>query len=98
MDRSQRIIQMETTHGTPVQVNGQIVTPISQALRLNFGRGGFVWNRPVAVQVERGAVVERIPIIDMTRIAQLSLLGVGLATSLLIWLAGRRQGRQPKDN
>jgi len=48
--------------------------------------GGWGWNRPVAVQVEQanqpGTSATRIPIVDVTRLAQLGLLGLSLIFSI----------------
>jgi hypothetical protein len=92
MNKLRRFIDLETTAGDPVQVNGQTVTPISQALALRLGPAGFIWNRPVAVEIAGDDLtVRRIPIIDITRIGQLTLFGASLAAGLLFWLLGRKR-------
>ena len=79
-------VRLETSSGTPTTVGDVTVTPWSQALvvRLPFAR--LVWNRPTAVVVERAGRAERIPVLDVTRVLQLGLLGftvaVGIATVL----------------
>jgi hypothetical protein len=64
--------------GEPVQRNGLTVTPLAQSLRVRLPFGpagwGFVWNRPAAVLVEQNGRVERLPIVDVTRLAQIGLL------------------------
>lgn len=97
MNRLRRIIDIETTAGDPVQVNGKTVTPFSQALTLRLGRSGFVWNRPVVVEVMGdGLAPQRISIVDITRLTQLALFGAslaaGLVAGLLFFLAGRKRG------
>ena len=88
MSRAESFFQWDTVSGEPVAVDGMTVTPESQALTFRWpGRsGGYVWNRPVAVLVERGESVERVPIVDLTRLAQLGIfiLGVALAMVVLI--------------
>jgi hypothetical protein len=37
-----------------------------------------VWNRPVAVLVDRDGQERRVPIVDVTRVAQLVLYGFSL--------------------
>jgi hypothetical protein len=95
MNKLRRFIELETMAGDLVQVNGKTVTPFSQALTLRFGRAGFVWNRPVALEIAgEDLVAQKITIVDITRITQLALFGVsllaGLAAGVLFWLLGRK--------
>jgi hypothetical protein len=46
-----------------------------------------VWNRPVAVVVEQEGQIERLPIVDVTRVAQISLYGFSLFIALLTLIA-----------
>jgi hypothetical protein len=81
------VIQWQTRAGSPVTVGDTTVTPESSALVVRFpGRwpAAFVWNRPVAVIVRRGETSERIPIVDVTRMAQLGLLVGTLAMGLIL--------------
>ena len=84
MARLKDIIQWQTVSGNPMTVSNVSVTPQSQALILRWPFGGFVWNRPVAVLVEQNEPhrVERIPVVDVTRIVQLGLLGFSLIFSM----------------
>jgi hypothetical protein len=68
----------------PVTVGEVTVTPRARALLVRLPWGGFVWNRPTAVMVERGGQVRRIPVVDVTRILQLGLLGLGVAIAVAI--------------
>jgi hypothetical protein len=86
-------LQWQKHTGEKVTIGDAGITPESQALIIRWPNGGFVWNRPVAVLVERGETVERIPIVDVTRVAQLALLGIGAAASLLACAQYVRQGR-----
>jgi hypothetical protein len=87
-------IQLQTTSGDPQTIGDATITPQSQALIVRFPFGGFVWNRPVAVLVDRNGQTERIPIVDVTRIAQLSVLGLTLAFSIIIAaFAARRRSK-----
>jgi hypothetical protein len=76
------IFQWQTLSGDKITAGPLSLTPQSQALILRWGKGGWVWNRPVALLVEGEGYSRRIPIIDITRIAQVSLWGVSLG----IWL------------
>ena len=68
----------------PVTVGDVTVTPRARALVVRLPRAGFVWNRPTAVTVERAGEVRRVPVVDVTRILQLGLLGLGLAIAVAI--------------
>lgn len=70
MPQLKDFIQLQTTSGDPQTIGDATITPQSQALIVRFPFGGFVWNRPVAVLVDRNGQTERIPIVDVTRIAQ----------------------------
>lgn len=50
----------------------------SRALAVRFPFGGFVWNRPTAVQIEEDGNQTRQPIVDITRISILSFWVIGL--------------------
>jgi hypothetical protein len=86
----------QTVSGDTVTVDDVAVTPQSQALSVRWPRGGWVWNRPVAVLVERGEKSERIPIVDVTRAAQLGLYGLGLVFAI-VGLILLMQGRSTQD-
>ena len=64
------IIQYQTLSADPIVVGDTRVTPQTQTLSIRFPFGGMVWNRPAAVLVERDDVTQRIPILDVTRVAQ----------------------------
>ncbi len=95
-------VELKTGEGSPVRVGDTTVTPVSQALVLRtpwLGRGGsgaaatFVWNRPVAVLVERAGRVERRPIVDVTRILVWTILAAGLLARWRL-AAARRNNRR----
>ncbi len=83
MARLGNILQIETQSGTPATFGNLTVTPESQALVLRLPFGGFVWNRPTAVLLETEGERQHIPIVDVTRIAQLAL--AVLVFGLVIW-------------
>ncbi len=88
------MIQWQTFTGDPITAGDRILRPQSQALIVQVGKNsGLVWNRPLAVLVEHGGETERIPILDLTRVAQIGMLGLGsVVTMLMITLvAGLRR-------
>jgi hypothetical protein len=76
------LFQVQTVSSQKVAVGSITVTPQSQALIVRLPIGGFVWNRPTAIVVERDRVAKRFPIRDSTRLLQLGLLGCSLALSI----------------
>ena len=90
-----KLFQWQTISGNAVTAGDFTVRPQSQALTIHWPGGGFVWNRPGAVLVERGGSTERIPIVDVTRMAQLGLLGLGLVF-LFLSLVQRRRDRNER--
>jgi uncharacterized spore protein YtfJ len=91
------VILWQTVTGEPFESAGAVITPLTHvlAIRLPLGpaAGGFVWNRPVALLVERDGEVERVPILDVTRMAQVGLL----LTLVVVGLLSRRQRERKKD-
>lgn len=89
-------ITYEYHSGEPLTINDMTVTPQSRAFSLRWPNGGLVWNRPVAVIVERDGQVERLPIVDVTRYAQIALYGSALFFALMALLATLGRGRKRK--
>ena len=82
------IITIETLPGETIQAGTNKITPFSQAVKLILpgAMGGSIWNRPLSVLVQRADNSEQVlPVVDVTRIAQLALLGIGLAGGILLW-------------
>lgn len=79
----------EQKAGDPVQIGSRKLVPFARALHLrnpHWLPGGLIWNRPVSVLVVEADGSERIlPVLDITRQIQFSLLGAGMAGALLIW-------------
>ena len=90
--------EWETRTGDTVVIDDQslgevTITPQSQVLTVRWPYGGWVWNRPLAILVERGTQTERTPIVDVTRFAQLALLALSLIFSCFILLRSIRGRR-----
>jgi hypothetical protein len=75
----------------PVTVDDVTVTPRSRALVVRLPKGGFVWNRPTAVLVEQDGHARRIPVVDITRILQVALLGLAVLAAGASLLGFRRR-------
>jgi hypothetical protein len=93
MQKPERFFHLETHSGEPVTAGDLRLTPQSRALTIRWPYGGFVWNRPVAVLVERGEERERIPIVDVTLVAQVALLALAAAFAIpaLVLSAAKRR-------
>jgi hypothetical protein len=92
MTQLQERFKWQTMSGETVSVGDVAVTPQSQALTARWPRGGWVWNHPAAVLVERGEERKRIPIVDVTRAAQLGLYALALVFAifgLILWTKER---------
>ena len=76
--------QFETHTGEPQTIGDTTITPQSQALIVRWPRGGFVWNRPIGVIVDRAGQVERHSIIDVTRNVVWTCAGLTLLFSVII--------------
>ncbi len=97
MERFKEMFRWQTISGDKVTVGDVTVTPQSQALTIRWPNGGLVWNRPAAVLVERGEQTERIPIVDVTRIAQLGLLGLSLVFTMMAIVLSIRRRRERNE-
>ncbi len=94
--RLKELFQVQTVSGQPVTVGSLTVTPQSQALIVRLPIGGVVWNRPAAILVEQNGTTKRLPIVDITRILQLLLLGSSLVLSIVSLVKfSQRKGRRP---
>lgn len=69
---------LRTVTGETITRGGIRVTPESQALTVHLPFGHFVYHRPLAVVIEQDGQVNRIPIVDITRVMQLSMLAFSI--------------------
>ena len=84
-------MRFETVASDPVTANGVTVTPLARTLTVRTRFGALVWNRPVAVRVERGGQVERIRIVDVTRAVRVGLLVSGVVAAAALAALVRRK-------
>ncbi|HMN62610.1 MAG TPA: hypothetical protein PJ988_19755 [Anaerolinea sp.] len=79
--------------GQPIQSGDITLTPVSQALVVEFpgGVGGFTWNRPVGVRVDVPGQEQRfLPVVDVTRRTVWTIFGAMFGSLLIVWLLRRR--------
>lgn len=89
MARLNQIVRVETQHGTPVSTERGVISPVSQAIFVRFPFGGYVWNRPIAIEVQTEYGVDRLRIRDVTLMAQLSLYMFAFIAAVVFWLINR---------
>jgi len=75
-------LKINTHRTTPIQAGEITVQPISQSVHWAGKWFGFVWNRPVAVQVDDGQASYQLPVRDLTRTALIILWGLTTVFSL----------------
>jgi len=91
-------VEVQTRERGPIQVGDRTITLQSKAVSVRWPGGGWVWNRPVAAVVERDGVVERIPIVDVTRLAILALVGGTALLWLLALSLSKAKNMERKDD
>ncbi|GAB4578250.1 MAG: hypothetical protein Fur0022_09840 [Anaerolineales bacterium] len=87
-----RFFETETHAGNPLQAGQTRLIPFAHTVRMNFpGSGGIVWSRPTAILAQTPDGQEIVlPVQDVTRQAQLALLGLGILGAWLIWYVYRK--------
>jgi hypothetical protein len=78
------LVERRTTAGATVDAGDLRATPQARVVIVRLPFGAFVWNRPSSVVVERAGRVERLPIVDATRFAQVALWVCALAAFLAL--------------
>jgi hypothetical protein len=89
---SDRLFSIETQAGEPIKAGDVKLVPFSQAVSLRFPglNGGFIWNRPVSVlTVLPDGQEQVIAVRDVTREAQIIVLGMGIVGSILMLTINR---------
>lgn len=77
-------IKIQTKTSQPIQAGEDTrITLVSQSASRIDETWGAVWNRPIAVRVEKDGVTQVIPIVDVTRIALVVLWGLTAGFSFL---------------
>ena len=91
-----RRISYQLSYGPRIAISPEVsLRPVSRALVLRLGRWvGWVWNRPVAVQVLGPGDQQRsLPVRDTTRRNQLLILAAAWLLALLVAATMRKSVR-----
>jgi hypothetical protein len=91
---SRRFLTLETAEAPAVEVGPITVTPVARTLTLRFGRVVLTRSWPTAVLVAREGRTSRVPIVDVTRLALVSIVAVAALCSVgLAAQTSKRKGR-----
>ena len=90
------LVQLKTIKGEPIEHMDLIMRPVSQSLIIRLPFSGFVWNRPAAVEIDEAGKLRRIPIVDVTLLAQISLFISSLVAAGIVHLINRRMKSNSK--
>lgn len=88
----QDFFRLETKAGERIISGTKTIIPFSRTLRITFPgwSGGIIWNRPRSLLViDHNGQEQQLQIPDLTRRAQITVLALGLLSSMLIWLVFR---------
>ncbi len=86
------LVKTEKLAAAPIQAGQARLVPIETATRWQPPGmwGVLLWKRPTAMLVQHpDGTEEMLPIQDVTRQAQLTLLGIGLLGSILLFLVNQ---------
>ena len=97
MAERKQMFRYALVDGEPVAAGGVRATPQARVLEVHWPGGGLVWNRPVAVTVERDGQTMRMPIVDATRVAQLALGAFAAFYSVMTAARVARSMRRPHE-
>jgi len=86
-------ITLQRQRGTPQIAGFYTITGEALVLRVRWPGGGFVWNTPLAIHVQRRGHTVTHQVLDTTRLAQ---IGLALVT---LWMIGqwKRAGKEGSD-
>jgi len=84
-----KLIHVETRAGLPVDVGDTQIVPFARLIHLDIPGilGGLTWNRPSSILIKKGNGGEKVlNVPDVTRQAQIAVLGFGLLGGILLSL------------
>lgn len=78
------VVQWGKSVGEPIRWREYTLVPQNRSLRIHFPFGGLVWNRPVAVSVQRAdGETQMLSVYDQTRLAQIAIVACAVAAGLV---------------
>ncbi|MFN2189588.1 MAG: hypothetical protein ACK2T3_12565 [Candidatus Promineifilaceae bacterium] len=91
MEKIRKILHVETLMGEPIQAGEMVITPVSQAVILKIPHFGAVWNRPHQIRITEGESKTSVQIVNITRIAQIAIYGLGAVLLAAMLALSRRR-------
>ena len=91
MTTASKVVSWTRNRGEPLSYGYIQVTPESRSLTLRLPFILFSWSTPAAVYVADGQIEQRIRVLDLTRLSQLTLFGSGVALALVILILGNKR-------
>lgn len=88
------LVQIQTRSGSVVTAGGIAITPISQQLVVRLPGARIEWHRPAAILVARAGQVQRIPIVNVTRLIRFGLWSVCFSLLVVQWIVTVRNERR----
>jgi hypothetical protein len=79
-----------------VVIQGLRITPEASVLTVRLPFGSFLWNRPRAVLVEQAGEIKRLPITDVTRLAQVAIWACALIGLCKLGIAAQNRKESAK--
>ena len=73
--------------GDAVQVGSATVTPYARVFSVGAKTGGFAWQFPIGVRVDRSGGSEWLPILDITRLVQVGMYVLAAFLFVRSWRA-----------
>jgi hypothetical protein len=87
MNRLSKVLDSQILSGAPRTIGDLTLTPRSQAIALHTPVFNWVWHRPLDLVVERAGERTLVPVVDVTRLAQVALLVAALGFAVAGLLA-----------
>ena len=78
-----KYVNWKPVMGEPQVIGDRTIRLQAQAISLNTPFGGFLWNRPTAVLVEKEGITDEVPIVDVTRKALIAIGVLGMVGMML---------------
>lgn len=78
-------LRFEKISGEPIIVGDTRLTPQSRVFSVRLPFGGFVWNHPASLVVERAGERKTMSVPDVTLMAQIALVVSLLALPLMLF-------------
>ncbi len=83
LSKKNKYIHLENNSKDIPTIPESIIIPDMRTVHLAGKRWGWIWNRPKGVLIQEGDRIERVPILDFTRILQVILYGASLIMALV---------------